>query len=586
MYPDSLASPRTLVFPDEQPMGWIDIQPWQLQDEKPWVDDVALDTSWHRLGAAQGVVEIPAGMAVRLRLNSEARLDGLRYLEAGSLQDLIIHRSNVTDADLQALSHLRGLRALDLSSAQTTARGLQYLEPLQGLEHLAWSNIEPARYSASIHPLGLASILHFSNLKSLKLSVSKLDGTELRHLGALPNLSCLRLANSSQYDEVAWRYLGELQTLKTLGLNDGTLDETALRHLSRLSSLEQLDLSRSNLVAGRGLVHLGGLTRLKRLILSQVFNGLANEDLKVLQHFPALSFIGLGHLQLNDTALECLTRIPTLRELDISGNSEFTLQGLQRLKGASQLVVLDLGYARIEPHALVALEALLHLETLCLAGLNLAGALDFVTALPRLRYLDLSDSTMTDADLEQLSNLDQLESLNLENTAVMGPGLRYLKNTQRLRSLTLGGMGVEFATQPLAQLTGNRLLESLSVSRPLSPIEASVFNFPELYSLSLYGSTLLADDLDRIARLKRLRTLNLMAASVSSEGLKLIGHLPNLQRLYLTGASLEDGSVSELATLNNLEFLSVANTRIDSNGLHYLKESLPNCTVSGTHHVE
>ena len=175
-----------------------------------------------------------------MRLNPQAQLDGLRYLEADSLQDLILQRSNVTDAELQALSHLHSLRTLDLSSTRVTPRGFQYLEPLEGLEHLAWSNIESIRHSAPRPPIELTSISLLSNLKSLKLSTLELVGAELRHLKALPQLRHLRSSRISQHDEASWRYLGELQTLETLGLSDGTLDEVALSYLGQIPRLNNL----------------------------------------------------------------------------------------------------------------------------------------------------------------------------------------------------------------------------------------------------------------------------------------------------------------------------------------------------------
>ena len=216
-----------LFFQLEQPIGWIDIQPWQLQADEPWSEEPALDMAWRRLGPAQGGVEVPGGMVVRLRITPQAQLDGLKDLKTDSLQDLLLERSNVTDAELRTLRHLRGLRTLDLSSTRITPRGFQYLEPLEGLEHLAWSNMESIRRSTSISPIKLAAISRLSNLKSLKLSTMGLAGAELQHLQALAHLRHLRLSNISQYDEASWRYLAKLQTLETLGLSDGTLDEAA-----------------------------------------------------------------------------------------------------------------------------------------------------------------------------------------------------------------------------------------------------------------------------------------------------------------------------------------------------------------------
>ena len=65
-------------------------------------------------------------------------------------------------------------------------------------------------------------------------------------------------------------------------------------------------------------------------------------------------------------------------------------------------------------------------------------------------------------------------------------------------------MTTQFVTQHLLELAGNTRLGTLSVSRPFSPIGEVVSAFPELYSLSLYGATLLASDFKQIARLTHL----------------------------------------------------------------------------------
>ncbi|MBN1428551.1 MAG: hypothetical protein JXB07_09200 [Anaerolineae bacterium] len=37
MFPAEIALPRVLTFPADEPIGWIDVQPWQPQDEEPWL---------------------------------------------------------------------------------------------------------------------------------------------------------------------------------------------------------------------------------------------------------------------------------------------------------------------------------------------------------------------------------------------------------------------------------------------------------------------------------------------------------------------------------------------------------------------
>lgn len=63
--------------------------------------------------------------------------------------------------------------------------------------------------------------------------------------------------------------------------------------------------------------------------------------------------------------------------------------------------------------------------------------MDQVGRLPHLKTLDLSNSLLTDADLESIRGLSELEELNLEQTLVTDSGMENVRGLKRLKSLRL-----------------------------------------------------------------------------------------------------------------------------------------------------
>jgi internalin A len=118
----------------------------------------------------------------------------------------------------------------------------------------------------------------------------------------------------------------------------------------------------------------------------------------------------------------------------------------------------------------------------------------------------LSDTKVSDADLEALKPLPQLHRLYLQNTTITDAGLEHLK-----------------------ELT-------------------------ELHTLSLNHTKVTDAGLENIKGLSKLKTLSLANTRVTNKGMEQLKGLGKLQTLHLKGSLVTDAGAKELTTaLPNLE---------------------------------
>jgi hypothetical protein len=111
--------------------------------------------------------------------------------------------------------------------------------------------------------------------------------------------------------------------------------------------------------------------------------------------------------------------------------------GLRHLKGLRQLQILYL----VEDDGIMGdgFENLEDCQNLYELDLDLTSVSNtrFLRKLSHLRFLGLKKTKITDASLQDLSELYQLESLDLHETSITDAGLGFLKNLKKLHSLRL-----------------------------------------------------------------------------------------------------------------------------------------------------
>jgi len=155
-----------------------------------------------------------------------------------------------------------------------------------------------------------------------------------------------------------------------------------------------------------------------------------------------------------------------------------------------------------------------------------------VGGLRRLICLQLPDTTITDAGLEQLKGLTRLEQLDLTGTRITEMGLRHLAGMTAMEDLRLSD--TEMGDEGLAE----------------------------------------------VARLSSLKMLDLGNTRVSDRGLEYLTALRDLEQLDLRGTNVSDEGLPHLYGLKELRLLILIRTNVTDDGVQRLWRANPRLGVS------
>lgn len=174
---------RTVVFPTSLIREGGLMYGFGRLHTRQWEERMPRLGRWEKLASAFGAVEVPAGRALRLVIDSNnyTDLSALRQLGKDDLQVLSIPLANrITEKALPNIRHLTGLRVLYLGGTQITDASLENLTDMQALVHLDLQGC----------PITDNGLLHLASLKNLEsLWLSRTRVTERGVLGlrqALP----------------------------------------------------------------------------------------------------------------------------------------------------------------------------------------------------------------------------------------------------------------------------------------------------------------------------------------------------------------------------------------------------------------
>jgi len=191
-------------------------------------------------------------------------------------------------------------------------------------------------------------------------------------------------------------------------------------------------------------------------------DGLRDEDLQVLRHFPHLTDLQITAPLITDEALIHIQGIKTLRELDLNG-TQVTGRGLKRL-GGIPLEMLVLSGPAVTDETTEALAVFPDLRKLIVGKSAVTDAgLANLKHVPRLEKLYLSESPISDAGISTLTQLVHLHELDLYDLAITDSGVTPLTALPRLRELYL--IDTQVTEAGLLAFRNTPTLELLSISR-------------------------------------------------------------------------------------------------------------------------
>jgi Leucine-rich repeat (LRR) protein len=216
-----------------------------------------------------------------------------------------------------------------------------------------------------------------------------------------------------------------------------------------------------------------------------------------------------------------------------------------------------------------------NLETLDLSfGVITNLALEHIKGLKKLQTLDLRNTQVDDAGLAMVEELPSLKHLYLTNCPITDEGLVHLQKLN-LESLYVGGMFTEITDKGMRNLKGLKSLQSLYLQYAHGVTDKGLNELKELTNLRelrLFNTGIRGEGLQHLSGLKELRTLDLGGNHLADDTLKHLAELKRLEVLYLSSDKLTDEGLKHLSGLKDLETLDLRGRGVTDEGMKTLQK--------------
>ncbi|MBN2183388.1 MAG: hypothetical protein JW715_15870 [Sedimentisphaerales bacterium] len=564
---------RVVHFPKDRSLGKLYIQKINESDE------FGLWFHWTRIGEegeyfcpARGDVRIPAGKRLILVISPAALSDlsGLKKLGPDDLYGIVFDMSprypvRATDKSLSYLTHLTGLRSLDIRATNITDNSMKYVANLKSLESLEVPNRVTSRGMIYIGKLTSLKRLYFSYLDG----GSRVSNDGLRYLANLKNLQELALAGD-QMGDTGLAYLKNLPQLYYLFIRGRRFGDKGMVHVREIPSLRMLVFHEGFAhITDAGMVHISQTPRLETLCLNGM-NNITDDGLALLTKMHSLKKLEIGSSQVTDKGLLYLSRIATLERLDLpqqqKGITDVGVSSLAKLPNLKELHINRTHKSNpamnTEYYTDKSLEALAECKTLEVLGIGSIGITDaglgHVAKLTNLKKLTLYGcDNVTDKGLAELTTLKSLRDLNITYGQITLTGINHLNSVTNLTRLDVSIRERDYDFRP------DGVVLDLST---LTCLEKLRMNF-------IAASDKFADeDLRCLAGLKNLKWLHISPHDYTDKGMTYLSSLSNMERLVIGGNGLTDEGLKDLADMENLNLLSITSNNLSNEGLRYLGE--------------
>ncbi|CAA6671562.1 unnamed protein product [Spirodela intermedia] len=357
-------------------------------------------------------------------------------LSISNLERLCISETRVTSKGIIRLSSLVNLRSLDLGGLPVTDQAIDSLKVLVQLEYLDL-------WGSEITNEGSLLFTRFPRLAHLNIA-----WTEVNCLPNLPSLIHLNMSNCSIHSifqghgpvkpslsellvhgatfadvDQAFSYLN-IDHLSVLDLSSSAISD--FNFLVRMRSLERLDLS-SGLMTDYLITPVASTAfKLRDLNLSNT--KITTQSMCILAgKVPNLEKLSLSESMIDDTSLQYLALMPSLRTIDLSKTG---IQGCTYAEGDRLAKILSLPV----------LQNLDSLEILNLEGTRVRDdSLHPLGLLKGLKHLYLKSDFLSDVSFHIMSSLPDLRVLGFQGAVLTNNGLLSFRPPERLQVLDLRG---------------------------------------------------------------------------------------------------------------------------------------------------
>lgn len=178
-------------------------------------------------------------------------------------------------------------------------------------------------------------------------------------------------------------------------------------------------------------------------------------------------------------------------------------------------------------------------------------------SLPKLEYVVLWNSAITDRAVKQLSAKSSVERLGIGgNSKITDAAMTSIKNMPQLTLLSLGYTPVsDEGLKSVAELTN-------------------------LKFLGVAETKITDEGLMNLKSLTSLTQLNIFGNQITSSGLQHITHLKQLKILDIHKTSVNDMAIDHIAKLQALTHLNAKETKVTAAGAAKIRTAIPLCNVT------
>jgi len=179
-----------------------------------------------------------------------------------------------------------------------------------------------------------------------------------------------------------------------------------------------------------------------------------------------------------------------------------------------------------------------------------------LSKLPRLRWVDLEYTSVTDSGLEDvIRRFPNLNRLDVQDTRVTSEGLKHVVALKHLRYLLFGQ--TPFSDNDFVHFS--KLMRLEGISAPNAQLDGS--------------------GLRHLGTLTRLESLDLRDNPIQDANLAHLFKLTALKDLSLQRTEITDDGVQHLCQLSGLLELNIERTNVTDDGLKRLQAALPKCKI-------
>lgn len=274
-------------------------------------------------------------------------------------------------------------------------------------------------------------------LKSFTIFKSVEPGVPLANLGEFPQLESVVLCDGTATDKDL-AILAKLPRLRFLRVDSDHITDQGIAALEGCTNLHDVAIE-GNQLTGKGLAVVANLPNLKGMYWDSELT--TDGDLECLQNKLKLEELYLRGNTLQDAGLEAVCTCTNLERLtfmygEFSGPAMRSLEQLQKLK---YLKLFEVSFPR---ESVASLAKLPHLEGLYLSAPLLSEDLAVLGSMTTLKSLTLSRTKLTGEGLKHLTQLKELERLEADMKLLQDEDLGCFMELPRLRYLDLSNSQV------------------------------------------------------------------------------------------------------------------------------------------------